>query len=76
MFLGVCAHKEYNRRINKKSITIYIMNTKLFKQTLAEGYRSPEVIVTPIKNEGVLCGSFPGSGTQDYEDEDIWEGVN
>lgn len=52
------------------------MDVKLLNYELPDGYRSPEVIVTPIKNEGVLCGSFPGSGTQDYEDEDIWEGVN
>ena len=52
------------------------MNTKLFKQDLAEGYSSPDVKVIHVKGEGILCGSFPGSGTQDYEEEDIWEGVN
>ena len=52
------------------------MNTLLFKQTLTEGYSSPEVKTTHIRHEGILCGSFVGSGTQDYEDEDIWEGVN
>ena len=52
------------------------MNTQLFKQDLAEGYSSPYVKVIHVKEEGILCGSFPGSGTQDYEDEDIWEGVN
>jgi hypothetical protein len=52
------------------------MNKKLFKQDLAEGYSSPDVKTTHIMHEGVLCGSFVGSVTQDYQDEDIWEGVN
>ena len=52
------------------------MNTKLFNQDLPKGYESPDVKTIHFKAEGVLCGSFPGAGTQDYEDEDIWEGVN
>ena len=38
------------------------MNRKLTtadRQTVS--YRSPEVIVTEIKNEGVLCVSSPGN---------------
>lgn len=45
--------------------------------TMTEDYSSPQVkIICMGMFYGPLCGSFTGSGTQDYEDEDIWEGVN
>lgn len=48
------------------------MKVKLFNQDLAKDYISPDVSTFHILTEGVLCGSYTGSGTQDYEEEDVW----
>lgn len=54
-----------------KSI-LYTMNINLFKYKLSDGYVSPEVDVIHIKNEGVLCGSFPGAEIPKYDEEDVF----
>lgn len=45
--------------------------------TVTADYSSPRVETVNMDGaNSPLCGSFTGSGTQDYEDEDIWAGVN
>lgn len=48
------------------------MNINLFKYKLSDGYVSPEIDVIHIKNEGVLCGSFPGAEIPKYDEEDVF----
>lgn len=55
----------------------YVSGMKNKPLTMTEDYSSPQVkIICMGMSYGPICGSFTGSGTQDYEDEDIWEGVN
>ena len=56
------------------------MKTEQFdmETRVRETYESPKCRIIALQSEGVLCNSFPGSGTDDFGEDDysggnIWE---